>query len=160
MPTIELTTKIYAPVSRCFDLARSIELHELSTGGTEERAVAGVTSGLIGAGGQVTWRARHFGVVQCLTSKITRFEQPRHFRDEMVNGIFRMICHDHLFESEGKHVTIMKDVFRFESPGGLLGVMFNKLILEDYLRKLLLKRNQMIKQFAEGFGWRDILKHA
>jgi hypothetical protein len=64
MPLIELTTIIAAPIERCFDLARSIDLHKLSTEGTEEEAIAGVTSGLIGKDQQVTWRARHFGITQ------------------------------------------------------------------------------------------------
>ena len=37
-------------------------------------AVGGRTSGLIGLGEEVTWRARHFGVTQHLTSKITAFD--------------------------------------------------------------------------------------
>ena len=59
MPVIELATSIAAPIDRVFDLARSIDLHTNSTSGTGERAVAGVTSGLIGPEQEVTWRARH-----------------------------------------------------------------------------------------------------
>jgi ligand-binding SRPBCC domain-containing protein len=156
MPTIELTTKIKAPVRRCFDLARSIDLHKLSTEGTDEEAIAGVTTGLISAGEQVTWRAKHFGITQKLTSKITAFQYPYHFRDEMLEGAFKMIIHDHIFE-ESDGVTIMKDKLEFESPGGLLGVIFNKLILEKYLRSLLVTRNRMIKDVAEGDRWKTIL---
>lgn len=157
MPLIELTTSIHAPISRCFDLARSIDLHKLSTKETNEEAIAGVTSGLIGEGQQVTWRANHFGISQTLTSKITRFEYPCHFRDEMVRGAFRMIKHDHLFEESGDK-TIMQDEFEFESPGGIFGILFNKLVLEKYLRNLLVRRNQIIKEVAEGDQWKTILK--
>jgi ligand-binding SRPBCC domain-containing protein len=157
MPLIELTTSIHAPISRCFDLARSIDLHRLSTQETNEEAIAGVTSGLIGEGQQVTWKAKHFGISQTLTSKITLFEYPYHFRDEMVRGAFRMIKHDHLFEEpDGK--TIMHDKFQFESPGGILGTLFNKLVLEKYLRSLLVRRNQIIKEVAESDQWKTILK--
>ena len=69
MPKIELTTIIDAPIERCFDLARSIDLHKLSTAGTDEEAIAGVMSGLIGKNEQVTWKAKHFGITQKLTSK-------------------------------------------------------------------------------------------
>lgn len=58
MPVIELATAVAAPVERVFDLARSIELHVVSVAHTGERAVAGVTSGSIGIGEQVTWRDR------------------------------------------------------------------------------------------------------
>lgn len=157
MPTIKLTTRIKAPVERCFDLARSIDLHRLSTAGTEEEAVAGVTSGLIGRGERVTWRARHFGVVQTLTSEITLFDRPWRFRDEMVRGVFRSIRHDHLFRQLGD-TTIMEDIFYFESPGWIFGWLFNKLILIRYLRNLLLKRNRMIKEVAESGQWKHLLK--
>jgi hypothetical protein len=68
MSVIQLTTIILAPVERVFDLARSIDLHVASTAHTGERAVAGVTSGLLGPGEEVTWRAKHFGVWQHLTN--------------------------------------------------------------------------------------------
>jgi ligand-binding SRPBCC domain-containing protein len=158
MPLIELTTNIHAPITRCFDLARSIDLHRLSTKGTNEKAIAGVISGLIGEGQQVTWKARHFGITQTLTSKITLFEYPYHFRDEMINGAFKMIKHDHLFEESGVK-TVMRDKFQFESPGGILGSIFNKLVLEKYLRNLLVIRNQIIKEVAESDQWKTILKN-
>lgn len=158
MPVIELTTVIHAPIERCFDLARSIDLHKLSTGDTEEEAIAGVTSGLIGEGQQVTWKAKHFGVTQRLTSKITLFEYPYHFRDEMLKGAFKMIRHDHLFSKDGDH-TVMKDIFVFKSPGGVFGMLFNKLILTRYLRTMLVSRNAMIKEVAEGEEWKVFLNY-
>lgn len=156
MPVIELTTIINAPIERCFDLARSIDLHKLSTTGTEEEAIAGVTSGLIGKGQRVTWRARHFGIPQTLTSEITQFDYPHHFRDEMINGAFKLIKHDHLFLQAGDD-TVMKDKFYFESPGGILGAIFNKLVLTRYLTVLITGRNKMIKEVAESERWRTIL---
>jgi ligand-binding SRPBCC domain-containing protein len=156
MPVIELTTIIDAPVTRCFDLARSIDLHKLSTSGTEEEAVAGVTSGLIGADEEVTWKARHFGITQRLTSRITVFNQPYHFRDEMIKGAFKMISHDHVFEPM-ENKTVMHDRFQFESPAGMLGVLFNRFCLTGYLRNLLMKRNAIIKKTAEGEQWQKIL---
>ena len=156
MPLIEMTTIIDAPIGRCFDLSRSIDLHKLSTTGTNEEAIAGVTSGLIGKDQFVTWRATHFGVTQTLTSIISECVYPSHFRDELVDGIFKTIKHDHLFsEVEGR--TIMKDVFYYESPGWILGMIFNQLVLTRYLRKLLVRRNAIIKDFAEGDRWKEVL---
>jgi ligand-binding SRPBCC domain-containing protein len=157
MPVIELTTVINAPIQRCFDLARSIDLHKISTAETDEQAIAGVTSGLIGKHEHVTWQATHFGITQTLTSVITQYEYPFHFRDEMETGIFKMIKHDHIFEAAGDK-TIMRDNFEFESPGWIIGKLFNKLILTRYLRNLLTKRNQMIKEVAESDRWRTILE--
>ncbi len=157
MPTIELTTTIHAPIDRCFDLARSIDLHKASTKETKEQAIAGVTSGLIGKDEMVQWKATHFGITQTLTSRITQFQRPYHFRDEMTQGAFKMIKHDHLFE-EARDTTIMRDEFIFESPGGIFGVIANKLILEKYLRSLLVKRNEVIKNVAESEQWKSFLK--
>lgn len=156
MSVIKITTLIKAPIGICFDLARSIDLHKLSTEGTHEEAIAGVTSGLIGKGEHVTWKAKHFGVTQRLTSKITAFEYPFYFRDEMLKGAFKMVRHDHIFE-EYQDTTIMRDKFEYEVPGGIIGKTFDLLILEKYLRRLLEKRNQMIKEVAEGHRWKTIL---
>lgn len=54
MPLIELETHIAAPIERVFDLARSIEAHMASTEGSNERAVDGRATGLIGYGEVVT----------------------------------------------------------------------------------------------------------
>ena len=159
MPVIELTTVIAAPIGRCFDLSRSIDLHRLSTQGTQEEAIAGVTSGLIGKGQRVTWRARHFFIRQTLTSEITAFEPPYFFRDEMVQGAFKLLKHDHVFEEKGSE-TVMKDKLYFETPAGLAGHLFNKLVLTAYLTRLLVKRNTVIKEVAEGDDWKSILPSA
>ncbi|WP_162051388.1 SRPBCC family protein [Pontibacter pamirensis] len=47
MPIITIETTVKAPLDVCFDLSRSIDLHTISTKQTGERAVAGVTTGLI-----------------------------------------------------------------------------------------------------------------
>jgi ligand-binding SRPBCC domain-containing protein len=149
MAIIELTTIINAPVQICFDLARSIDLHKLSTEGTKEEAVAGVTSGLIGLNEEVTWEATHFGVRQRLSSRITAFDSPNHFRDEMIKGVFKMIKHDHYF-NDFQGVTYMKDIFVYEAPLGILGKCADNLFLKTYLENLLIKRNSIIKHTAEN----------
>lgn len=149
MPIIQLSLLIHAPIERCFDLSRSIDLHVASTHGTDERAVAGVTSGLIGMGEEVTWSARHFGVRQRLTSRITAYDRPNHFRDSMVRGAFKRIDHDHFFTARGD-ATEMRDVFDFESPLGPLGAIADALVLKRYLRGFLERRNAMIKRAAES----------
>ena len=103
-----------------FDLARSIDLHTQSTSRTREQAIAGVTSGLIGLGDEVTWGAQHFGVWQTLTVRVTEFERPAHFADVMVRGAFHSMEHHHHFEESGGG-TVMRDVFTFQSPLGPLG---------------------------------------
>ena len=105
MPVIEITTQITAPMQRVFDLSRSVDLHSASNTQTGERAIAGVTSRLMSLGQEVTWRSRHCGIWQCLTSRITAFDQPTHFRDSLVRGAFRRFDHDHLFGSMRMSLT-------------------------------------------------------
>ncbi len=156
MPTIELETFINAEIETCFDLARSIDLHTISTSKTNEKAIEGRTKGLIEANEFVTWEATHFGVRQKLTSKITAFKRPFHFRDEQLKGIFKFIQHDHYFEQKNDGV-LMKDVFVYEAPFGLPGRIVEQLILTNYLKKFLIERNTMIKEYAETDLYKTII---
>ncbi|MFK7776189.1 MAG: cell division protein [Saprospiraceae bacterium] len=157
MPSIRISTKINASKEICFDLARSIDLHQVSMQQSNEKAIAGRTKGLIEMNEEVTWQATHFGIKQKLTSKITQFDFPNSFRDEMVKGAFKKFTHDHIFlEKNGE--TEMQDIFDFESPFGWFGKIFNQLILEKYMTQLLIKRNQTIKEIAENGKWKEILK--
>jgi ligand-binding SRPBCC domain-containing protein len=157
MPIIQLEIEIHSDIERCFDLARSIDFHQISTASTNEKAIAGRTSGLINLGEEVTWEATHFMIRQTLTSKITAFSRPFHFRDEQQKGAFKFIVHDHYFEQKNE-IVVMKDVFNFQSPFGILGQAFDKLVLTKYLTKLLSDRNNLIKEYAESELWRTVLK--
>ena len=121
---------------------------------TQERPVGGVTTGLIDLGQTVTWEAVHFGIKQRLTSRITVCERPAHLQDIMVDGPFKGFTHDHYLSETG---TLMKDIFDFSSPFGLLGVMADFLFLEKYMTGLLKKRNEVIRHAAEGEDWRQFL---
>jgi ligand-binding SRPBCC domain-containing protein len=157
MPGIHLTTLIHAPIQRVFDLSRSISLHKNSMEHTKEEAIAGRTSGLIELNETVTWRARHLGKTRILQSKITGMERPVFFCDEMVEGDFKRLRHEHHFKSI-ENGTIMIDLMDFESPYGALGRLFNHIYLTKYLRHLLQKRNAIIKKYAESNQWKHILE--
>jgi ligand-binding SRPBCC domain-containing protein len=157
MPLIQLTTIIDAPVQRCFDLARSIDFHERTTAETNEKAIAGVTSGLINKGEQVTWRAKHFGIHQNLTSVISEMEAPFYFEDRMLKGAFKSIRHKHFFkEADGR--TVMRDEFEFEAPGRIIGKLFSRLVLTKYLKGFIEQRNQMLKNALETSEWKKYLE--
>jgi len=148
MAIITLKTVINAPVEKCFDLARSIDLHVHSMKSSKEEAVAGKTSGLIDLNESVTWKAWHFGVSFTMTSKITAMERPHHFVDEMTSGPFRKLHHRHIFKGIGAQ-TEMIDIFEFEAPFGFLGTIAETLILKKYMVNLLRKRNLVIKAQAD-----------
>nr|WP_295930656.1 SRPBCC family protein [uncultured Dyadobacter sp.] len=149
MATIHLTTLIHAPIDACFDAARSVDAHLSSTAGTNERVLAGRMSGLFEAGDVVTWEATHLGIRQRLTVEIVRVTKPTFFEDRMLKGAFKSMCHEHHFEEENG-VTVMIDIFRYEAPFGILGILFDKLYLENYMRKFLQRRNLHLKQMLEG----------
>lgn len=155
MPVIELLTEVNAPVKRCFDLSRSIDLHLISTKHTGEQAIAGTTSGLINLNETVTWRAKHFFMWQTLTTKVVELHSPNFFADEMISGAFKSFRHEHYF-FELNEQTVMRDVFVFESPYGVLGKLFNLLTLKAYMTSLLKQRNAVIKQVAESGKWEEL----
>jgi ligand-binding SRPBCC domain-containing protein len=156
MSRIHLTTFIAAPVERVFDLSRSINLHTISTAGTDEKAIAGVTTGLINVNETVTWEAKHLFKKRQHTSVISAMEKPLQFVDEMTEGDFKSFRHQHHFKSIDNG-TIMIDILEFESPYGNLGKFFNAIYLKKYLQKFLEKRNNTIKEYAETQKWKAIL---
>ena len=152
MQTIHVETSIAAPVERCFLLSLSINLHVESTAQTSERAIAGVTSGLIGPGQTVTWQGRHFGLMLHHTSIISAYDYPSYFQDTMTEGMFRTFEHDHHFEPI-ETGTLMRDELRFSSPLAPLGAIVDRLILNQYLKKFLMERNAIICHAAESDDW-------
>jgi len=156
MLVIRLWTPIAAPPERVFDLARSIDAHQDSAERTQERSIGGVTKGLIGLGEEVTWEARHFGIKQRLTVRITRFERPARFQDVMVSGAFKSMKHDHEFVPQPPG-TLMVDRFEFESPFGIVGRTVDRIFLAGYLRRFLVRRNRVLKELAESEKWKRYL---
>jgi ligand-binding SRPBCC domain-containing protein len=132
-------TESSLPRERLFDLARSIDAHVDSQEDSAERAVAGMTSGLIGAGQEVTWRARHFGVPLTMTSRVTSLKFPERFVDEQVKGPFKSFRHVHEFEATDGG-SIMTDRVDFTAPFGRLGRLAERLVLRRYLERLVAAR--------------------
>ena len=156
MSSIHLTTFISAPVERVFDLSRSINLHQISTATTYERAVSGIMNGLINQNETVTWEAKHLFKTRQFTSKISVMKKPLYFIDEMTKGDFKSFKHEHHFKSVSNG-TIMIDQVNFESPYGVIGKWMNIIYLKNYLEKLLESRNNVIKEYAETEKWKAIL---
>ena len=150
MQTIIIETRIAAPPKRCFLLSLSIDLHQESTAQTSERAIAGVTSGLIGPNETVTWQGRYFGFMLQHETLISQYTRPTHFQDIMLRGIFRSFIHDHYFDQQSDGTTLMRDELRFAAPLGPLGWIVENIVLRGYLTGFLTERNSLIKQVAES----------
>lgn len=139
--SFQCTTWTTIPQEHLFDLARNIDTHQQSLAKSREEAIAGVTSGLISLGENVTWRAWHFGVPLKMTSRIMQMEAPHSFIDEQVKGPFRWFRHIHQFSQESGGTT-MVDRVDFAAPFGPLGRLAEKLFLARYLQKLIEERNR------------------
>jgi len=147
MPHLELFTLIEASPERCFDLSLDVDLHTQSTGAREE-IVAGVRSGLMVLGDDVTWKAWHFGIPFRMTSAITEYERPTRFVDEQTRGPFARWRHEHRFEPNNGG-TRMVDVVDYRSPLGPLGSLVDRIRLEQYMVELLRRRNEFLRVHAE-----------
>lgn len=127
---------------------RDVRIHTQTTSQTNEKAVAGVTDGMIGLGQTVTFEGTHFGMRQRLTVKVTAFERPTLFVDEMVEGRFKSCKHIHEFTPQNGG-TLMRDTLEWTSPFGIIGRLVDGLLLEKHLHALVSKRNQILKEIAE-----------
>jgi ligand-binding SRPBCC domain-containing protein len=152
MEMIRLQTWIDAPVERCFLLALSIDLHVASARSTKERAIDGVTSGLISEGETVTFQGRHFGLRFKHKSLVDVLRPYSHFRDVMVKGAFLRFEHDHHFAAMDDG-TRLRDEVRFDAPWGALG----RVVARRRLIPFLEERNNLLKQVAESEEWRKYL---
>jgi ligand-binding SRPBCC domain-containing protein len=148
VPKIKVETFIKAPIERCFDMARDIDIHCHTVKHTKEKAIAGVTSGKIKLGDTVTFEAVHFGIRQRLTSKIIECESPYIFVDKMQSGAFKQMKHVHKFK-EKENGTLMTDILDFSSPFGIVGKAFDWFILKKYMRNFLFIRNAALKRIIE-----------
>jgi ligand-binding SRPBCC domain-containing protein len=111
--------------------------------------VGGVTDGLLELGDEVTWEARHLGVTQRLTARITRLDRPVVFEDVMVRGAFASLRHVHEFVPRDGGTTMI-DTFTFTSPLGPLGAIVDRLFLAGYMRRFLISRAHELKRMAES----------
>lgn len=149
MPKITLRTEILASVETCFDLSRDVTIHTRS--GDNEQAVAGVTSGLLELGDEVTFEAKHLGMLWHMTSKITELERPIRFVDEMMKGPFKRWRHEHVF-TPTKHGTLILDDVDYAPLLWPLSWPVDRLFLRSYMRRLLVRRNRFLRQQARRAG--------
>lgn len=149
MTIINLITKINAPKQIVFDLSRNIDVHQNSASQTHEKAIDGITSGLINFDETVTWRGKHLGFYLTHKSRMTAMDLYDYFMDEMVEGKFKTFKHEHSFiEKDGE--TIMIDNLNYETPFGIFGRLFDRIILKKHLTNFLLERNKTLKHLAEN----------
>jgi ligand-binding SRPBCC domain-containing protein len=148
MTTIKITTHYFAPIETVFDTNRNIDIHQQSASKTKEVAIAGITSGLINKNETVTWKGKHFGVFLTHQSVISEMIFPTYFIDEQLKGQFKSFKHQHFFEQKENYVEV-KDLLEYETPFGILGKLFDKLLLKKHLTNFIIHRNTVLKNLAE-----------
>jgi ligand-binding SRPBCC domain-containing protein len=153
---IETSLTIKAPIEVVFDLARSIDMHLVSTAETNERVVDGIRVGLAKLNDTVTWEARHLYKRRKFKSLISAMEPYHYFKDEMLEGDFKRFYHEHFFE-ENNGAVLMTDKLILESPFGIFGKWADALFLKKYITRFLIIRNNHIKDYAESGRWMQIL---
>ena len=155
--TLRDSVVIGAPVERCFRLSTSIEVVGLTLG---MRPVSGRMSGFVEAGDRLVWRGWKFGLPQVHESLITGFEEPSggeaFFQDTMGRGRFATFQHDHSFTAvEGG--TLLEDELRFSMPLGWAGEVVGRVVMVPHIKGLLRRRFALLKELAEGDGWREFV---
>jgi ligand-binding SRPBCC domain-containing protein len=156
MVVIKLNTWVDAPVERCFKLASSVEFHIASSLPLKERAVSGVTSGLLHEGDKVKWSVQHFKLQLTHTSLMEVSRPFAHFREVMTEGIFARYEHEHFFAAMDDG-TRVRDELKFTARFGPLGRMMEALVMRRYMTSLLKRRNAALKRAAESEEWHRYL---
>ncbi|SEP97516.1 SRPBCC family protein [Flavobacterium urocaniciphilum] len=148
MTTIKTITIYNAPIEKVFNVNRDIDIHQQSATQTNEKAIAGTTSGLINKNETVTWKGKHFGVYITHQSIISEMIFPTYFIDEQLKGHFKSFKHQHFFEQKENHVEVT-DIVEYETPFGIFGKIFDAILLKNYLQKFILQRNAFLKKLVE-----------
>ena len=149
--TVRDSLIVHAPAERIFSLSTRIELVQATL---QMRPVAGRTSGFVLDGDTVLWRGFKWGLPQFHLSLIEALDAPRFFRDRMLRGRFRTFAHDHHFEPQPGGAVLLRDEIRFTMPWGWAGELAGRLLVEPHARSLLRRRFALLRDLAEGEGWR------
>ena len=149
MLLIHETIHVHAPPARCFDLARSVDLHADSSPAIAARAVAGRRTGLSADGDWTTWSARFLGLRFRLTTRIAHFSPPAHFDDRLTRGLLRRFAHTYRCDPLPGDSCALSDHLTVAAPFGPLGRLVERLYLARRMRFLVRHRLRAIKAVAE-----------
>lgn len=158
MYIVEDGARIAAPVDRVFLLSTSVPVVRKTLA---MRPVAGTggwrENGLIVAGDTVEWRGWKFGLPQTHTSIISGYRAGEFFQDTQLRGRFAAFQHDHYFEAVDGG-TELRDEVRFSLPFGWAGKIVAERIMVPEIAGLVRRRFGLLKDLAEGEGWRQFVQ--
>ena len=157
MPLVRCELAVRAPPERCFDLARSVDLHVDSSLDIAARAVGGRRTGLSERGDATVWSARFLGVRFRMETRIEGFARPTQFRDVLRRGLLRRFEHLYSFAPLPDGGCLVSDELLIEAPVPVLGRLAERVYLLPRMRFLVRRRLLQIKAVAEGDGWERYL---
>lgn len=161
MTVVRIVTRIAASPEACFDLARDVDVHAESLAHTGERVTEKPEGrSHLEMGDTVTFEGDHLGLRIRHRARITAYDRPQHFRDEMVEGLFRVFVHHHTFvpaqpredrpTPEASGDTLMRDTVRFALPLRWGGWIAERVVATPYLRRVLRQRADALRAAAEA----------
>ncbi|MBX2860776.1 MAG: hypothetical protein KTR14_06050 [Vampirovibrio sp.] len=156
MITLRKTIQISAPIHRCFDLVRSVDVHVETGKIIQARAEGGKTTGLPEVGDETHWSAKFFGIRFYIATQVQELSSPTRFQEGWIKGFFQVFEHEYLLE-EYNGITTVTDIFRFESPGWLISRIVDSFILEPQMRFVQAQRLDIIQRIAESDEWKKYL---
>lgn len=89
------------------------------------------------------------GQVQTITHRITAYEDPSLFVEELIEGPLPLWVHTHSFVSLDGSRTMIQDRIEFQPPGGLIGLLLTESRILDHLDDAFHHRYQ---QLGKLFG--------
>ncbi len=87
-----------------------------------------------------------FNIKMNWVTEITQVKKEKFFIDEQRIGPYKLWHHQHFFEEKNNYV-LMKDVVTYVPPFGLLGVLANRLFIEDRLTEIFDYRFYAMQNF-------------
>ncbi|ODA29399.1 SRPBCC family protein [Planctopirus hydrillae] len=148
MPQFESQVQLPAAPEKIFDfISRPKNLASLSP--PEAGLVFVEAPEVLSLGSIMVCRVQAYGVVQQLEQKITVFNAPVGFREELIKGPIKSYIHDYIIEQQDDELCVLKNRIEFEPPGGLIGLMVTADKILDQLEDAFAYRRQMlVKAFS------------
>ena len=95
---------------------------------------------------EVMFAVQTMGHIQEITHRITHFESPNLFVEELIVGPLKLWVHSHHFTVLESGATLVKDVIEFQPPGGLIGLMMTESRILDSLEDGFYYRHQQLEK--------------
>ena len=153
---IHLTTFIKAPAKLVFDLSRNATVFRKALEGRSEKLTANATGILLNVSDTMTLSAKHLGKTRMTTLRITEMDDALKFVEEQVKGDLKSFRHEHHFK-EVDNGSLLIDMVYMEEPRDAIGGLIGRMFMKGYFEKMLHKRNEVIRQYAESDKWRTVM---